>query len=67
MGTPIYRKTREVQLAAGGRQIALIFPLIDVRILGFSFIGPYWTPSWPLLDPMGPKTKHKKGNKFIKQ
>ena len=32
--TPIYRKTREVQFAAGGRQIAPTFPLIDARISG---------------------------------
>ena len=34
MGTPIHRKTREVQFAAGGRQIPLTFPLIDARIFG---------------------------------
>ncbi len=31
MGTPIYRRTREVQFAAGGRQIAQTFPLIGKR------------------------------------
>ncbi len=40
MGTPIYRKTREVQFAAGGRQIAPICPLIDART--FCFFT-YWT------------------------
>ena len=39
-GTPIDRKTREVQFAAGGRQIALTFPLIDARIFGLSPSGP---------------------------
>ena len=39
-GTPIHRKMREVQLAAGGRQIAPAFPLIDARIFGSSPIGP---------------------------
>ena len=34
MGTPISRKTREVQFAAGGRQIAPTFPLIDARFFG---------------------------------
>ena len=38
--TPIYRKTREVQFAAGGRQIAQTFPLIDTRNLCSSPIGP---------------------------
>ena len=38
--TPIYRKTREVHFAAGGRQIAPTFPLIDARTFGFSPIGP---------------------------
>ena len=33
--TPIYRKTREVQFAAGGRQIAPTVPFIDARIFGF--------------------------------
>ena len=32
--TPIYRKTWEVQFAAGGRKIAPIVPLIDARIFG---------------------------------
>ena len=30
-GTPIHRKMREVQFAAGGRQSAPTFPLIDAR------------------------------------
>jgi len=34
MGTPIYRKTREVQLAAGGRQVAQILPFIDAQVFG---------------------------------
>ena len=38
--TPIYRKTREVQFAAGGQHIAPTFPLIDARVFGFSPIGP---------------------------
>ena len=32
--TPIHRKTREVQIAAGGRQIAPTSPFIDARIFG---------------------------------
>ena len=32
MGTPIHRKMREVQFAAGGRQIAPTFPLIGTPI-----------------------------------
>jgi hypothetical protein len=33
-GTPIYRKIREVKIAAGGRQIAPTVPLIDARFFG---------------------------------
>ena len=32
--TPIHRKTREVQFATGGLQIAQTFPLIDAQIFG---------------------------------
>ena len=39
--TPIYRKTREVQFAAGGRQIAQTFPLIDTRMFGFHLLDHY--------------------------
>ena len=39
-GTPIHRKTREVQFAAGGRQIAQTFPLIDARFFSLSPIVP---------------------------
>jgi len=34
MGMTIHRKIREVQFAAGGRQIAQTFPLIDARFVG---------------------------------
>ena len=38
--TPIYRKTREVQFAGGGRHIAPTFPFIDARLFVFSPFGP---------------------------
>jgi hypothetical protein len=34
MESPIYRKTQEVQFAAGGQQIAQTFPPIDVHFFG---------------------------------
>ena len=42
MGTPIYRKMREVQFAAGGRQIEPSFPLIDARFSGTPIHRKMW-------------------------
>ena len=61
MGTPIYSKTREVQLAAGGRQVAQIVSFIDAQIFGtpihrktrevqFVAGGRQIAPTFPLIE-----------------